>query len=85
MAKTMTVMLSTFLASTGRHSPVNQNPLITPINNDMSFDPTPSTLRSERFYCKEASTTLLELSKKAFSTALSKDKWAELLQDYLTI
>ncbi|CAB3988653.1 Hypothetical predicted protein [Paramuricea clavata] len=52
-------------------------------------DSSPPPLRSERFYSKESSTTitddLIELSRKAFSTALSREKWLELVQSYSTI
>ena len=52
-------------------------------------EPSPPPSGSEGFYSKESSTTitddLIELSRKVFSTALSREKWLELAQSYLTI
>lgn len=96
VAKTMPIMLTSFLATTGFQPQqiVSQGPQ--PIVSqgpqpDQGSSPEPSTLpsRSERFYSKESSTTitddLIELSRKAFSTALSREKWLALVQSYPTI
>lgn len=88
MARTMPVMISTFLAYTGLQTPKNIQSS-TGINNDLHAEPSPFTLRSERFYRKESSRNIsedpLELSKKAFSTVLSKETWNEFAQAYPTI
>ena len=78
-------MFTSFLASTGfQPRPIEeQGPQA---NTDSPSESSQTTCRSDRFYNKESTTTipddLLELSKKAFSTALSKEKWLELLQSY---
>ena len=88
VAKTMPIMLTSFLASTGFQPQqiVNQAPQP---EREGTSDSSPPPLRSERFYSKESSTTitddLIELSRKAFSTALSREKWLELVQSYPTI
>ena len=84
----MPIMLTSFLATMGFQPQqiVSQGP-----QPDQRPSPEPSTLpsRSERFYSKESSITitddLIELSRKAFSTALSREKWLELVQSYPTI
>ena len=84
----MPIMLTSFLASTGFQTQqiVNHAPQPEREGTPESYPP-PS--RSERFYSKESSTTitddLIELSRKAFSTALSRERWLELVQSYLTI
>ena len=85
VAKTMPIMFTSFLASTGfqPRPMVEQGPQAT---TDSPPEPSQNTSRSDRFFNKESTTSipddLLELSKKAFSTALSKEKWLELLQSY---
>ena len=89
VANTMPIMLTSFLATTGfqlQQIVSHEGP-----QPDQGPSPEPSTLpsRSERFYSKESSITitddLIELSRKAFSTALSREKWLELVQSYPTI
>ena len=84
----MPIMFTSFLASMGfQPQPmVEQGPQA---DTESPPEPSQNTSRSDRFYNKESTTSipddLLELSKKAFSTALSKEKWLELLQSYLPI
>jgi hypothetical protein len=88
VAKTMPIMLTSFLSSTGFQPQqiVNQAPQP---EREGTPDSSPPPLRSERFYSKESSTTitddLIELSRKAFSTVLSREKWLEIVQSYPTI
>ncbi|CAB4028495.1 Hypothetical predicted protein [Paramuricea clavata] len=88
VAKNMPIMLTSFLASTGFQPQqiVNQAPQQ---ERDGTPESSPPPLRSERCYSKDPSTTitddLIELSRKAFSTALSREKWLELVQSYPTI
>ena len=78
----MPIMLTSFLATTGFQPQqiVSQGP-----QPDRGSSPEPSTLPSS----KESSTTitvdLIEFSRKAFSTALSRGKGLELVQSYPTI
>lgn len=88
MAETMARTMPVILAYTGLQTPKNIQSS-TGINNDLHAEPSPFTLRSERFYCEESSTNIsedpLELSKKAFSTVLSIETWNEFAQAYPTI
>lgn len=88
MAKHMPIMLSTFMASSALQQHQQSIHTDPPATLNAPNDPS-LPLRSEKFYVKESSTTipedLLELSRTAFSTALSKEKWAELSQSYPSI
>ena len=81
-------MLPSFMANTDLQP---QQIVIQDLQPELGSSPEPSTLpsRSERFYSKKSSTTitddLIEPFKKAFSTALSREKWLELVQSYPSI